>query len=47
MGMGLGIKKFWILGMGMGLGIKSFWVLGFGFRYIYPTQTIPKKRTVY
>ena len=31
MGIGLGIKKIWILGMGMGLGIKNFWVLGMGF----------------
>ena len=39
MGMGLGIKKFWVLGMGMGLGIKSFWVLGFGYGLGIYTQT--------
>jgi len=32
MGLGLGIKNFWVLGMGMGLGlgIKNVWVLGMG-----------------
>jgi len=30
MGLGLGIKNFWDLGMGLGLGIKNYWVLGMG-----------------
>jgi hypothetical protein len=47
MGMGLGIKNSWVLGMGMGmgLGIKNFWVLGMG--WVYTPKPKPKTQNFF